>query len=44
MNKQETNIENLLPRYIDGKTNQAESAMVESWLAEDESHREIYGG
>ena len=42
MNKQETNIENLLPRYIDGKTNQAESAMVESWLAEDESHREIY--
>ena len=23
MNKQETNIENLLPRYIDGKTNQA---------------------
>lgn len=42
MNKQETNIENLLPLYIDGKTNQAESAMVESWLAEDESHREIY--
>lgn len=42
MNKQENNIENLLPLYIDGKTNQAESAMVESWLAEDESHREIY--
>lgn len=42
MNKQETNIENLLPLYIDGKTNQAESALVETWLAEDESHREIY--
>ena len=42
MNKQETNIENLLPLYIDGKTSQAESALVETWLAEDESHREIY--
>lgn len=30
MNKQENNIENLLPLYIDGKTNQAESAMVEA--------------
>ena len=42
MNKQENNMENLLPLYIDVKNNQAESALVESWLAEDESHREIY--
>lgn len=42
MNNLDLNIEKLLPLYIEGKTNQEQSALVETWLSEHDSHREIY--
>ena len=42
MNNLDLNIEKLLPLYIEGKTNQEQSVLVETWLSEHEGHREIY--
>lgn len=35
------NIEELLPRFCEGMTTEAESRLVEEWMAQDEAHRKI---
>lgn len=35
------NIEELLPRYLDGETSEAENRVIEEWLHEDETHSRL---
>lgn len=35
------NIEELLPRYLDGETSEAENGVIEEWLHEDETHSRL---